>query len=944
MKILVYTDSRGQHKPAGSSHKIFGERLRDDTVEDIDVTLVLCPMKWTTTLDFYEYSLKNDLSQYDWIILHTGIVEWSPRPITSAYNDLYNNTNELNLETSILNTRDYSKKIVNNKKECFDYFFGETQINNYLKKPFDIDFAGEKTINMYSLEMAHDFLIPWLKNFTNLVFISANKVLPDWKGDHNKGRPDNMEVIDKYSKLFSSQLPSQRVLDLNSWSREEVKKYTCDNMHLTKEGSDYIFDGICNIIGLGVGNKGQLKWKKINQNLEKNLDNLVKFKKIEIFTSEKKDKFLKSISNSKPLATLIIGFKLAEYDPSRLSNLLFLLKWLEYYYHGLFDVLLVEQDSSQKFDRVKTKLGSYVRYEFLYNPNDYNRGWGYNVAVKHFCNDSKVVVLMDTDVLTGDNFVSEVRDCFIGKFDVISPYQNIYYTDEKEVENLKKSMKLLGLSDVKKIKNPVTITGGVVIFNRNTFMALKGFEQYIGYGCEDRSLDVAVLSLCNEDKVRIASRAYIHLYHPSDTKSRKNFDIIYQHLVKNYQCSWHPSLVSSDFIHLKCEHSNKEKILKLIIKRTNSFGDKELYCTGAELSCNGVLEDIYKTPPKTVVLPPDFKGLVDYRERELYDAPPPDVEELAMFHNAFLGERCFIIGNGPSLNKHDLSFIENEYTFGVNSFYYKTRETGFRPFFYVVEDSSVMKENIGEIRDYYAPFKFFPTIYKQLHSKEPNTFFFNMNRGFYEKSSPNYAVPRFSTDATTELYCGQSVTYINLQLAYFMGFTEVYLIGMDFSYIIPDTHKRTGDVLLSDTDDENHFHKDYFGKGKTWKDPKLERVGMNYKMAKVVYESVGRKIYNATIGGSLEIFDRVNYLSLFDTSDLVKKDIEGIPIEDTFRYANELYREKKFLEALDFYIRLAEGRPDFSLYKKAVKDCYSQIKLLNKDVHPDIKERFDALI
>ena len=40
---------------------------------------------------------------------------------------------------------------------------------------------------------------------------------------------------------------------------------------------------------------------------------------------------------------------------------------------------------------------------------------------------------------------------------------------------------------------------------------------------------------------------------------------------------------------------------------------------------------------------------------------------------------------------------------------------------------------------------------------------------------------------------------------------------MDFNYVIPETHKRTGDVLLSDTDDPNHFHKDYFGKGKLGK-------------------------------------------------------------------------------------------------------------------------------
>jgi hypothetical protein len=138
-----------------------------------------------------------------------------------------------------------------------------------------------------------------------------------------------------------------------------------------------------------------------------------------------------------------------------------------------------------------------------------------------------------------------------------------------------------------------------------------------------------------------------------------------------------------------------------------------------------------------------------------------------------------------------------------------------------------------------------------------------MNRGFYEKTSPNYAVPRFSTDASRVLYCGQSVTYINLQLAFFMGFTEVYLIGMDFDYVIPESHKRTGDVLLSDTDDMNHFHKDYFGKGKTWKDPKLDRVLCNYKMAKLAFESVGREIFNATIGGKLEIFRRVDWSGLF---------------------------------------------------------------------------------
>lgn len=264
-----------------------------------------------------------------------------------------------------------------------------------------------------------------------------------------------------------------------------------------------------------------------------------------------------------------------------------------------------------------------------------------------------------------------------------------------------------------------------------------------------------------------------------------------------------------------------------------------------------------------VLFPGDAMDFGTYRQYDLGQATQEDRDRLAPFYNKYKGQRCFIIGNGPSLNKHDLSKLEGEFVFAVNSFYYKTRETGFRPTFFVVEDTKVMEENAEEIKAYEAPYKFFPAQYKSFHPADGNVFFFSMDQGFYRANSPYYCVPRFSTDATRQLYCGQSVTYINLQLAFFMGFTEVYLIGMDFDYIIPKEHERRGNHIISTTDDPNHFHKDYFGKGKTWKDPKLDRVGMNYEQAKLSFEAVGRKVYNATIGGKLEIFPRAHYDLLF---------------------------------------------------------------------------------
>lgn len=229
----------------------------------------------------------------------------------------------------------------------------------------------------------------------------------------------------------------------------------------------------------------------------------------------------------------------------------------------------------------------------------------------------------------------------------------------------------------------------------------------------------------------------------------------------------------------------------------------------------------------------------------------------------FSGKRVFIVGNGPSLNKHDLSFLKNEYSFAVNGIFYKTASEDYKPTFYVVEDRHVMQDNLKEINDYDIEYKFFPVDYKRFIKKKKNTRFFRLDKGYYNSSSPYFAVPRFSCDVNHKVYCGQSVTMVNLQLAAYLGFSEVYLIGMDHSYVIPEDASVNGEEILSNSDDPNHFHPSYFGKGKKWHDPHLDRVERTYNYFKLVYEAQGRTLKNATIGGSLEVFERVDYDSLF---------------------------------------------------------------------------------
>ncbi len=243
--------------------------------------------------------------------------------------------------------------------------------------------------------------------------------------------------------------------------------------------------------------------------------------------------------------------------------------------------------------------------------------------------------------------------------------------------------------------------------------------------------------------------------------------------------------------------------------------------------------------------------------------PNPDRERLNGLRDRHRGERCFIIGNGPSLNETDLGLLADEYTIAVNGIFYKYDEIGFKSTFFVVEDRHVVNDNLDRINEIDYSIKFFPSRYAKTVRKTADTYFLPTDFQFYDPACPNFEVPRFSTDAAEVIYAGQTVTYLNFQLAYHLGFTEVYLIGVDFSYTIPETALVDGATITSVEDDPNHFHPDYFGEGKKWHDPKLHNCLKVFEEAKRAYEADGRKIYNATVGGKLELFDRVDYASLF---------------------------------------------------------------------------------
>ncbi|MEJ6662340.1 MAG: 6-hydroxymethylpterin diphosphokinase MptE-like protein [Bacteroidia bacterium] len=228
--------------------------------------------------------------------------------------------------------------------------------------------------------------------------------------------------------------------------------------------------------------------------------------------------------------------------------------------------------------------------------------------------------------------------------------------------------------------------------------------------------------------------------------------------------------------------------------------------------------------------------------------------------NSHKGERCFIIGNGPSLNSCDLTLLKDEVTFGVNGIYLNEEKMGWAPTYYTVEDIFVAEDRCDEINKYHKPKnKFFGNYLHYCIDPDDKTLLLNIKADY----SLYKNFPHFSTDALRYLWVGGTVSYLSMQLAYYMGFNEVYLIGFDHSYDIPEDAEVNQSEIMSNSDDPNHFDPKYFGKGYRWHDPQVDRMEKSYERAKLVFEKNNRNIINATVGGHLEVFPRVDYFTLF---------------------------------------------------------------------------------
>ncbi|MGQ4665887.1 6-hydroxymethylpterin diphosphokinase MptE-like protein [Metabacillus halosaccharovorans] len=223
--------------------------------------------------------------------------------------------------------------------------------------------------------------------------------------------------------------------------------------------------------------------------------------------------------------------------------------------------------------------------------------------------------------------------------------------------------------------------------------------------------------------------------------------------------------------------------------------------------------------------------------------------------NVHMNERCFIIGNGPSLTIEDLNKLNNEVTFAFNRIYYIFDQTEWRPTYYCSEDDKTIFNSRDDIDSLKITNKFFPINFPRDYKIQ-----FKNAKYYVFKLSERNVEPNFSNNIVKGIYWGNTVAYTAIQMAVYMGIKEIYLLGVDhnFSKMINDK----GEIIIDKT------AKDYFAKEyNTDKDdlyiPNVEVSTRAFKAAKKYASKNNIKIYNATRGGKLEVFERVDFDKLF---------------------------------------------------------------------------------
>lgn len=191
---------------------------------------------------------------------------------------------------------------------------------------------------------------------------------------------------------------------------------------------------------------------------------------------------------------------------------------------------------------------------------------------------------------------------------------------------------------------------------------------------------------------------------------------------------------------------------------------------------------------------------------------------ITQFKNLHSSKHCFIISSGPSLNDLNLEPLKRRITFGLNRSFMAHENS----YYHCAFD--------------YRLFEMYPEELKKsryLFTLEGRPFGVPLNL---------IGIKGWSWDLEVGIYSGYTISYFALQLAVYMGFKEIYFLGLDLKNTKSNTH-----FFGSDFHSESHDTTEYPKMRKSFEDiaPMLLEKGIN--------------VYNCSPDSTLTCFPYVDY-------------------------------------------------------------------------------------
>lgn len=295
-----------------------------------------------------------------------------------------------------------------------------------------------------------------------------------------------------------------------------------------------------------------------------------------------------------------------------------------------------------------------------------------------------------------------------------------------------------------------------------------------------------------------------------------------------------------------------------------------------------------------------------------------DSEKWADLKGKYVGKRAFLIGNGPSLNKTPLYLLDGEFCLCFNRFSIMTERLQWRPEFYMCTDDLLLLDLAKEFDKILdgCNYCFIPKIH-------------NTGKLIFKKIKDHSKIYwmkyNFGRNFSKELpivYPGGSCIYEGMQALNYLGFSEIYLIGVDMNYQIHTSTTRlnnhSSDIISNKDDDPNHFDPRYFGKGRSYHQPEKYIIDNILESLEFIGErqhDFGTNIINSGIDSKVTCFPRTNLNEVLGYS---KNEIES-------KFDNLVFLKSAYKSHSDFEIKTQFLSKEDNLETVMNKDFYTNL-------------------